>query len=206
MSKTGDRYTSMTQLARINSQDQVEHGYMPLYETLFESMRFDGLNILEIGFSRGRGSRTLAEYFHHSNIHSLELDYKEALPYYEKFPESLKERIKLYSCDQGNKEQLTSFIRGKYTSSFHIVLDDGSHNPEHQLLSWQTLWPTVTHGGLYVIEDLHPYYKEGQHQTINYFLNVIHEINKKGKIKEDLPTPDIEWVMFPNNRVVLRKK
>jgi len=206
MNRVGERYISMERLAEINSQDQLEHGYMPLYDTLFEPIRFDLLNVLEIGFSRGRGARTLAEFFHHSNIHSLELEYKDALPYYEKYPETIKDRVKLYECNQGDEAQLKRFILGKYTSKFHVIIDDGSHDPAHQMLSWRILWPTLFSGGLYVIEDMHPYYKDGQHPTINHFIDIVHTNNKRGQIKSDLPTTDIEWVMFPNNRIILRKK
>lgn len=207
MKKIGDLHTSMEDLARLNSQDQFTHGYMPLYDALFQSIRFECLNILEIGFSRGRGARTLAEYFYRSTVHCLELDYNVALPYYENLPAALKERVRLRPCDQGDKDQLRAFLRGKHTNLFNLIIDDGSHDPAHQLSSFEVLWPALVPGGIYVIEDMHPYYKDGGHPTINHFVNQIHLINKKGDIKNDkIETPDIEWVMFPNNRVVLRKR
>ena len=36
-----------------------------------------------------------------------------------------------------------------------IVLDDGSHVAEHQMTTFKTLFPMVTEGGVYVVEDLH---------------------------------------------------
>jgi hypothetical protein len=38
------------------------------------------------------------------------------------------------------------------------VLDDGSHVGRHQVISFQTLWPLLSEGGLYVIEDTHTAY------------------------------------------------
>jgi hypothetical protein len=39
-----------------------------------------------------------------------------------------------------------------------IVLDDGSHVAEHQKASFETLFPLLKEGGLYVIEDTHTSY------------------------------------------------
>lgn len=39
-----------------------------------------------------------------------------------------------------------------------IVLDDGSHIAEHQRASFDTLFPLLTDGGLYAVEDLHSSY------------------------------------------------
>lgn len=39
-----------------------------------------------------------------------------------------------------------------------IVLDDGSHIAKHQLASLKTLFPLLTFGGVYAVEDLHTSY------------------------------------------------
>lgn len=38
------------------------------------------------------------------------------------------------------------------------VLDDGSHNADHQRATFDTLWPLLSDGGLYLIEDTHTAY------------------------------------------------
>ena len=35
-----------------------------------------------------------------------------------------------------------------------MVIDDGSHVPEHQVISFEALWPSVKPGGIYVVEDV----------------------------------------------------
>jgi hypothetical protein len=207
MSKIGDQYTEIERLAKLNSQDQHGMGYMPLYSSLFEPIRFDNLNILEIGFSRGRGCRTLAEYFHRSNIHSWELDYDAALPYYDRLPESHKERIKIHRMDQSDKGQIQAFLRLKGCNLFHLIIDDGSHNPEHQMKSWAHLWNNLAPGGYYIIEDMHPSYANGKHPTLEHFKSLVDEINLCGDIKTGKVNPTgIDWIMFPFNRIVMRKK
>jgi hypothetical protein len=42
-----------------------------------------------------------------------------------------------------------------------IVVDDGSHMPMHQRTSFRALFPLVSDGGLYVVEDLHCAYWSG---------------------------------------------
>ncbi len=39
-----------------------------------------------------------------------------------------------------------------------LVLDDGSHHAAHQRISFDTLYPLLSEGGLYVVEDLHTSY------------------------------------------------
>jgi len=207
MSKIGDQYTSIERLALLNSQDQHGMGYMPLYASLFEPIRFENLNILEIGFSRGRGARTLAEYFHRSTIHSWELDYDDALVYYKNLPKAHQERITIHRTDQSNYTQIMEFLGLKGCDVFHLIIDDGSHNPEHQLQSWTNLWDNLAPGGYYVIEDMHPSYKDKKHPTIEHFKALVDSINLYGDIKTGkCEFSNIDWIMFPFNRIVMRKK
>ena len=39
-----------------------------------------------------------------------------------------------------------------------MVVDDGSHVPAHNIISFETLWKNVRPGGLYVIEDIETSY------------------------------------------------
>ena len=43
-------------------------------------------------------------------------------------------------------------------SGIDIVLDDGSHIGRHQIATFETLFPLLPDGGLYLIEDLHTSY------------------------------------------------
>ena len=46
----------------------------------------------------------------------------------------------------------------------NIVIDDGSHVAGHQKASFETLFPLLQPGGLYIIEDLHTSYWPGVHE------------------------------------------
>jgi len=210
-SATGNRFTSIEQLAELNSVDKRQHGYLPVYSFIFEPLRFEPLHILEIGFRRGRGARWLAEYFHRSRVYTLDIAAEEERHYLDIFPQDLKDRIILMQCDQGDKSSLDITMdlisRKKHYKPFDIVIDDGSHQPAHQLLSFQTIWPMVNPSGYYVIEDMHPFYENGAHPTVEYFKREADKLNKMGDIYDtSYPVSEFEWIMFTLNRIVLRKK
>ena len=38
--------------------------------------------------------------------------------------------------------------------NFDVIIDDGSHKPSDQIKSFEILWPMLSDGGLYIIEDV----------------------------------------------------
>jgi hypothetical protein len=44
---------------------------------------------------------------------------------------------------------------------FDVILDDGSHVCAHQIASFENLWPHITEGGVYMVEDCHTSYWPG---------------------------------------------
>jgi len=74
-----------------------------------------------------------------------------------------------------------------------FINDDGSHIPEHQLLTFNTLFPKLEVGGVYIIEDIETSYwtKEGLYgyetkyglghpkSIIEIFKNAVDGVNHK---------------------------
>ena len=209
MSKTGNQYTELQTLATLNSQDQARPPleYMAVYASIFEPFRFEEFSVLEIGFSRGRGARTLAEYFHRCHIHCLDHEQKIVQPYYDNLPATLKQRISLHQCNQSKEQDLKDFIVGRGRTMFKLIIDDGSHFSADQVKTFDLLWPRLVSGGYYIIEDMHPDYKDGKHNTLEHFKALVDVINLNGDIKTGKVNPTgIDWIMFPFNRIVMRKK
>ena len=209
-SETG-KTTSLEKIGYLNSVDKRDHGYLPVYSNLFEPFRFERLCILEIGFNRGRGARMLAEYFSRSYIYCLELFKEEQQKYHDAMPVDISGRIALMQCDQSNDTELVrtlDIIRGsKHYKPFDVVIDDGSHHPDHQLSTFERVWEPLNQGGYYVIEDMHPYYANGRHATVEYFKEQLDQLNKFGDVKnKSLPPHRFEWVMFTPNRIIVRKR
>lgn len=51
-------------------------------------------------------------------------------------------------------------VDGHARDGYDVVVDDGGHTMKQQLLSLKILWPAVSSGGVYIIEDLATSYIE----------------------------------------------
>jgi demethylmacrocin O-methyltransferase len=70
---------------------------------------------------------------------------------------------------------------------FDIVIDDGSHINDHVIASFETLFPLLKDGGLYVVEDAQTSYwpilggsstdPDSTRTIIGYFKSLIHGLN-----------------------------
>jgi hypothetical protein len=203
----------MDELAKLNSTDKTEHGYTHKYDWLFLPMKYMPIRILEIGFWRGRSARMFAEYFHRGVVHSLDIEPNHG--WYENIPEETRKRVRLWQADQGSKESLKSVLKQIADSPrnhlkrgerpFEIIIDDGSHQPDHQRLSFQCLWDHVAPGGFYIIEDFHPAYHDNTHKTVEWLFNQVHVMNRFGnKLAKD--KVDYDFIMFAYNQAIIRKK
>eukprot|EP00928_Gymnodinium_smaydae_P078209 TRINITY_DN6194_c0_g2_i1.p1 TRINITY_DN6194_c0_g2~~TRINITY_DN6194_c0_g2_i1.p1 ORF type:complete len:295 (+),score=30.86 TRINITY_DN6194_c0_g2_i1:78-962(+) len=128
-----------------------EH-YFPVYEEHFT--RFcvgqESLRMMEIGIQSG-GSMLMWRHSFGAKLKLLlGVDINPATREWERFGENVKVEI----GDQSN----TSFLQGlgkTYSDGFDVILDDGSHIPNHQFASFVNLWPLIRPGGVYMIEDIH---------------------------------------------------
>ena len=184
------------------------HGYIKYYEELLGSMRHDEINLLEIGIAKGRSQMLWAYYFHNGQIHGL--DWEDRDGYFESRDEEAGERalsrINTAVVDQSDAAALTAYAQEH--GPFDIVIDDGSHVPAHQILSFETLIGYTTK--YYIIEDMHPNYESSGHATIRYFRHVIDKMNRYGDIGRNAdidfyPKDErIESVTFVPNAIIVR--
>lgn len=203
---------SMNDLGEWNASDRVFHGYTYLYDEIFAPIRYSSVRIFEIGFARGRGTRMLAEFFPRGTVHAIDIepDWQN----YNHLTKELQKRVKLYQADQSDPDSIQRALQQIYDGpknpakrgyrQFDIIIDDGSHEPSHQHISFKKLWPEVAPGGLYIIEDFHPYYKDRKHETVSWLFDTVHKLNRYGD-KNAKATLDIGWIMFAYNQAILRK-
>ena len=124
--------------------------YTPVYDLLLNGRREDVKTILEIGvgtkeamqhvpdYEPGASLRMWGDYFPNAIVFGADI-VTNNLP-------------NVFQLDQGNAAQLKR--AGEIHGPFDLVVDDGSHNLHHQILSAQTLMPFLRKGGLYIIEDV----------------------------------------------------
>ena len=83
---------------------------------------------------------------------------------------SLEERATVINCDQGNADDLqkvASYIKGQ-DIPMYFISDDGCHSPVHQVLAFNTFFPLLEVGGVYIIEDIEvSYWKNGNHHGVS---------------------------------------
>jgi hypothetical protein len=125
------------------------HQYGRLYAELFRPFRYRPIKFLEIGIGGYRediGGRSLLAwqaYFPFATIVACDIEPREFLS---------SARTRIFQLDQSSRAALTA-LREK-EGPFDIILDDGSHQSTHQLLTFAELFEAVRPGGLYIIEDV----------------------------------------------------
>ena len=157
------------------------HDYCRKYEKYLPFERDQSLKIMEIGVLEGGSLKTWQDYFPNSQIVGIDIN-----PYCKAYEEN---RIKIEIGSQTDKEFLLelSLMYG----TFDMILDDGSHQNNDVIYSFEQLFKMVKSGGIYIIEDTHTsYYSEyggGRYKkgsTIEYFKGIIDEINFFGEVLE----------------------
>ena len=202
------------------------HGYTPIYETLFQGR--DVRNLLEIGVYNGGSHMMWLDYFTKAMIYGIDTDQHRLDRVVCRVVGN--PRLVLDLIDQSDRKQLRQWAE-RINKKFDIVIDDGSHKCSHQIASFETLWPFVVPGGVYVVEDTFTSYWRGhklgyvdQEVTcVEYFkamidqldlLSMESDVNRRfidfDKLKNLLDLSDIqqtvESVQFRYGMIVIYKR
>lgn len=159
--------------------------YFEIYDRYFNKFVGKSPRVLEIGVDNGGSLELWSKYFK-QNIWP---DYTETqvnarLP--EIFGIDINPKIQtddISNCtiiqgDQGNENFMNNVIHD--LPFLDIIIDDGSHQFDHQRLSFQYLFPCLKQGGIYLIEDTHTSYMPGYNgnsftNTCKDLIDVLHD-------------------------------
>jgi len=195
----------LNKLAAVYQTDKGwQHNYMPVYQQWFAPLRLKSVRLLEIGVGGydkpllgGDSLRMWKSFFPKGQITGIDIYDKSALK---------EDRIHIYQGDQSDKNFLRE-VAGK-EGPFDIIIDDGSHMQSHIITSFETLFPLMSPGGIYVIEDTQTSYlpkyegstseMETVNSAMNYFIRRVHLVNRADWIKEDGT-----WVILPDEIATL---
>ena len=141
---------SLTEIGVACGTDKASaHSYTGHYQRHFEHLRDEEFTLFEIGIGGGtrrtRGGESLRmwkKFFSRATVVGLDINDKSYVQ---------EPRIRVYQGDQADPEILTRIMREN--APVTIVVDDGSHRPEHVRASFDVLFPLLPEGGLYAIED-----------------------------------------------------
>jgi hypothetical protein len=117
------------------------HDYVPFYERIFSYREVR--HLLEFGVFKGASLRMWAEYLPTAMIYGVDWnrDYLFETP-----------QIKTFWGDQTDSKS----IRGVMSQlpEIDVIIDDGSHRWEDQLLTANAALPYLSDHGIYIIEDV----------------------------------------------------
>ena len=115
------------------------HSYIEhYYEDAFKPYRNKNITLLEIGIAQGQSLRMWREYF--TNARIIGYDIRD-------------NNVDCPGCELVYKDATNSNSFNEI-NNLDIVIDDGSHQFDHQLKSLIFLFDKLKSGGLYVIEDV----------------------------------------------------
>ena len=125
-----------------------QHNFTSVYYENLNHLKNESLNILEVGIFNGSSVKMWRDFFSNSTIYCCDI-----VP---QFFQSLQNepRIVSFQTDQSNRKILKETINN-LSVKFDIIIDDGSHQIDHQQLTLGILFPYLKPNGYYILEDLH---------------------------------------------------
>lgn len=145
--------------------DKNTSGYSHVYSILFDHIKNEPLNVLEIGigtmfagvhssmknympdtYRPGASLRAWRDYFVNSNIYGADIQPDTQIS---------EDRIRTVLIDSTNKMEVDKAMT-ELNVQFDIIIDDGWHWDEAQKKTLVNFFPYLKENGLYIIEDIHP--------------------------------------------------
>lgn len=137
------RYATHNMDCSFGTDKNTVHSYADLYESLLGIRRPWVRSVLEIGICSGGSLCAWADFFPEAEVTGVDVTFEHVIHGKD------NPRIHMVLADGTKKE--TADMLGK---TYDFVLDDGSHNPDHQIASLEVFLPCLNPGGIYIIEDI----------------------------------------------------
>jgi hypothetical protein len=187
----------------------MRQGYLEHYEELFDGIRNSEFTLLEIGVADGASLETWKIYFPKARIIGVDIT-----------PTAVRfagDRVVVEIGSQVDNDFMIGLCN-KYQPS--VIIDDGSHIAEHQISTFDTLFPRLPPGGLYICEDIHFHAQSalgGRHDVaavnpIDYFLQIARRAVSAEGLDDQLSPAfryavhHVKQVRFFHGAVAVRKR
>ena len=180
--------------------------YLPIYEKHFERFVNRPVTILEIGCLHGGSLQLWKRYFGpHATIIGVDIE-PRCLSHVE-------DQINIRIGSQNDREFLKSVV--EEFGSIDIVIDDGSHMSEDQIISFNSLFDHVSENGIYAVEDLHTNYweemgggvrKAGSFiETTKHLIDELNAYHTRGSLDITRFTNTAASIHFYDSMVIIEK-
>ena len=185
----------------------LHHGYHFYYPGHLEYLRSKEFNMLEIGLgtfssNTGNSPKLWKQYFPKANIYTMDISHE----YKDEYSQVIR----------GDQSKISDLQKVKnIIGKCDFIVDDGSHHPNHQLLTFEYLFSrSLNLGGIYIIEDIECSYWTPQSKVYSYetgYLNIIdyftkyqHEINSE--FNHNTNPLNISTITFGPNFIAIKKR
>lgn len=123
------------------------HSYIDYYAREFQPARMY-CRMLEIGLMTGASLKLWSEYFFMYDLCGIDLrnGWNDPKPWQQDLADD--PHVELHFGIDSTKQIV------QFDEPFNIILDDGAHDVESQLLTFINYWPQLKLGGIYYIEDV----------------------------------------------------
>lgn len=122
------------------------HKYHEIYPTYIEKFYNTTGGIIEIGIEQNKSLNMWMELFPNMHIYGIDISVEHS-----------SDKHTIFKADQSSNDDLGNVL-SKISHPIYFINDDGSHIPEHQLLTFNMLFPILEIGGVYIIEDVETSY------------------------------------------------
>jgi SAM-dependent methyltransferase len=119
--------------------------YFEIYDRHFSRFRDQTVRVLEIGIYSG-GSLEMWQHYFGPRCQVYGVDIEPACKAYE------NDSTKVFIGNQGDRNFWKRFK--EEVPALDIVIDDGSHIAEHQIITFEELFPYLQPGGVFLCEDV----------------------------------------------------
>jgi len=126
------------------------HGYTAIYSLLFGTLREKNINIAEIGIEQNSSTNMWRNFFKKANIYLFEYEKSKIL-------NAKKQNLKktfYHEIDSSNEKNI-SFSFKKIKKKFDIIIDDSTHQFEHQINIIKQTHSFLKTGGIMIVEDIY---------------------------------------------------
>src|SRR6266404_1236897 len=141
-----DRHPSTSEIFTIVKNEP----YLRVYEDLASG--FSPRSILELGLFQGGSYVFLDKLFKPNRMSAVEISPKPVAPLLD-YLSRTKNRFVHFGTSQCDGDKLSQIVLCELADELDLVVDDASHTYEETRASFEFLFPLLSPGGIYVIED-----------------------------------------------------
>lgn len=129
------------------------HPYTAVYTMLLAPLRNKAINFAEIGIAMGHSGIMWSEFFTSPDvaIHMFDRDTN----FIENVKQKTDNNVKASLMDVGvDGDVLRALNESSGGAEYDVIIDDSSHDFDHQIRIVKEAWPLLKSGGILVVEDI----------------------------------------------------